>query len=335
MGMIRKVGTASVPCGLDLEDHDMANLVYEATAQIPRGMVSTYGAIARALGDIRAARAVGMILSENPTPIVVPCHRIVYNDGEVGWYAGKGCGRERKESLLRDEGVDIIAGKVSDLKNHLFQDFDIEPLLEKMRLRQEELRPLVVAGDDFAEPNAYAALDVSYRGDNAFAVKVIQEAMTGEIVGSRLEKGKVLFPYVPTYLTYRELPILSRLIDPTSQDTVHLIDGQGTLHPRRFGIACHIGVCLDVPTVGVAKSLLVGKVEESGSEESPIVVAGEVLGTRLTLPNNRPLYVSVGHRISLGTAVEIVRKVTADRSKDPLRIADRLSKEQRKKWMAD
>jgi deoxyribonuclease V len=199
-----------------------------------------------------------------------------------------------------------------------------------MRLRQEVLRPSLVIEDDFAEPNAFTGLDMAYKGNDAFAVKVIQDAATGEIVGSGVERGKVMFPYVPTYLTYRELPVLSRLIDRTRQDIVHLIDGQGMLHPRRFGIACHLGVCLDVPTVGVAKSLLVGRVEENGSEDSPISVDGEVLGVRLTLPNNRPLYISVGHRVSLKTAVEIVRKVTKDKARDPLRIADRLSKEQRR-----
>jgi deoxyribonuclease V len=318
------------PNAFDLEDHDMACLVYQATSQIPPGMVSTYGAIARALGDIRAARAVGMILSENPTPIVVPCHRIVYKDGNVGWYSGKGCGKENKEALLREEGVDIEDGKVADLQSALFQDFEIDPLLEKMRHRQEELGPRVISDDDFPEPNAFMGLDVAYQGDGAFAVKVLQDTGTGEIVGSGMVEGKVLFPYVPTYLTYRELPILARLIDSPRQDIVHLIDGQGRLHPRRFGIACHLGVCLDVPTIGVAKSLLVGKVEENGSEQSPISVDGEILGVRLTIADHRPLYISVGHRISLGTAVEMVRKATEDKARDPLRIADRLSKEHRK-----
>ena len=314
----------------DLEDHDMASLVYQATSQIPRGMVSTYGAIARALGDIRAARAVGMMLSENPTPIVVPCHRIVYNDGNVGWYSGKGCGKERKESLLREEGVDISGGKVVDLPGRLFGGFDIDPLLTKMRLRQEELRARLVLDDDFPEPKAFVGLDVAYHGNEGFSVKVMQDARTGQIVGSGFHQGHVLFPYVPTYLTYRELPILSRLIDRTRQDLVHLVDGQGIAHPRGFGIACHLGVCLDTPTIGVAKSLLVGKVDDDGREESPIMLKGEVLGTRLSLPGNRPLYVSVGHRVSLGTAVDIVRKATEDKTRDPLRIADRLSKEQRR-----
>jgi deoxyribonuclease V len=315
----------------DLEDHDMAGLVYQATSQIPRGMVSTYGTIARALGDVRAARTVGMILSENPTPITVPCHRIVYNDGDVGWYSGKGCGKERKESLLREEGVNIKDGRVVDLPAHLFQDFEIEPLLTKMRLRQEELREGLVVDDDFPEPKAFAGLDVAYREDEGFAVKVVQDAETGQIVGSSLLKERVLFPYVPTYLSYRELPILARLINRPRQDTIYLIDGQGIAHPRGFGIACHLGVCLDVPSIGVAKSLLVGKTEDDGKEESPITLDGKVIGIRLSLPGNRPLYVSVGNRVSLGTAIKIVRKVTEDKARDPLRIADRLSKEQSRK----
>jgi deoxyribonuclease V len=328
--------TAGSRCqSIELEDHDLASLVYRATSQIPRGMVSTYGAIARALGDIKAARAVGMILSQNPTPIVVPCHRIVYNDGEVGWYSGKGCGRERKESLLREEGVDIEDGKVTDLTHRLFRDFDIEPLLTEMRLRQEELRPLVIADDDFPEPNAIVGLDVAYNGDMGFGVKVVQDAATGQIIGSDLHRAKALFPYVPTYLTYRELPILARLVEPGRQDAVTLVDGQGRLHPRGFGIACHLGVCLDIPTIGVAKSLLVGKVEENGKEESPITLGEEVMGVRLSLPGNRPLYISVGHRVSLGTAVEIVRKATVDKGRDPLRIADRLTKEQRRNVAAE
>jgi deoxyribonuclease V len=323
------------PSAIELEDHDLAGLVYQATSQIPRGMVSTYGAIARALGDIKAARAVGMILSENPTPIVVPCHRIVYNDGEVGWYSGKGCGRERKESLLREEGVDIEDGKVVDLPARLFRDFDIEPLLTEMRLRQEELRPRLIVEDDFPEPDRIVGLDVAYRDDMGFGVKVIQDVSTGQIIGSGLHRRKVLFPYVPTYLTYRELPILARLVEPGGQDAIHLVDGQGRLHPRGFGIACHLGVCLDIPTIGVAKSLLVGKVEENGKEESPIKLGEEVMGVRLSLSKNRPLFISVGHRVSLETAVEIVRKATQDRSRDPLKIADRISKEQRRGGMAE
>ena len=326
-------GGSKVQNSFDLEDHDLASLVYLATSQVPRGKVSTYGAIARALGDIRAARAVGMMLSRNPAPIVVPCHRIVYKDGNIGWYSGKGCGKEKKKTLLGEEGVPTKEGKVVNFPDRQFQDFEVEPLLAKMRLRQEELRPRLIIDDDFPEPREFSGLDAAYLGDTAYASKVIQDTATGQITGSCFKNGKALFPYVPTYLTYRELPILARLIDRTRKDIVYLIDGQGRLHPRGFGIACHLGVCLDVPTIGVAKSLLVGRVEENGTEESPIMLDGEMLGVRLSLPGNRPLYISVGHRVSLQTAVDIVRKATVEKDRDPLRIADRLSKGQTKEQM--
>ena len=88
---------------------DLIRLIFEATAQIPTGMVSTYGDIAKALGDVRAARAVGTVLaSDISRPIVVPCHRVVYGDGRTGWYAGHGKGAERKIELLGSEGVKIV-----------------------------------------------------------------------------------------------------------------------------------------------------------------------------------------------------------------------------------
>jgi deoxyribonuclease V len=232
--------------------------------------------------------------------------------------------------LLAEEGVPIIDGYVVDLPSRLFTHFDIEPLLTKMRLRQEELSPSVIVEDDFPEPSSFSGLDMAYQGNDAFGVRVDQDASSGRITGSTFKNGPVRFPYVPTYLTYRELPILAQLIDRERQDIVYLIDGQGMLHPRRFGIACHMGVCLDIPTIGVAKSLLVGKVEENGREESPIMVEGTMIGCRLSIPYHKPLYISVGNRVSLQTAVEIVKKATMKKESDPLRIADRLSKEQRK-----
>ena len=189
---------------------------------------------------------------------------------------------------------------------------------------------MVINEDDFPEPSSFSGLDVAYQGNEAFAVRVDQDAISGRTIGNIFRNGTVRFPYVPTYLTYRELPILAQLIDPKRQDIVYLIDGQGMLHPRRFGIACHLGVCLDIPTIGVAKSLLVGKVEENGKRESPIMIDGKMAGFRLSAPEHKPLYVSVGNRVSLKTAVEIVRKATEDKERDPLRIADRLSKERRK-----
>ena len=99
--------------------------VYELTSQIPRGRVSTYGAIARALNSKGGSRAVGQILKRNPTPIVVPCHRVVKSDGSIGGYGGPS-GYPKKIRLLKSEGVRINGKVVSDMEYVLFSDFETE-----------------------------------------------------------------------------------------------------------------------------------------------------------------------------------------------------------------
>ena len=99
-----------------------AKSVYKLTSQIPRGKVSTYGAIARALNSKGGSRAVGQILKRNPTPIVVPCHRVVKSDGNIGGYSGAS-GYPKKIRLLRSEGVRIEGKVVSDLEKVLFSEF--------------------------------------------------------------------------------------------------------------------------------------------------------------------------------------------------------------------
>jgi deoxyribonuclease V len=141
-------------------------------------------------------------------------------------------------------------------------------------------------------------------------------------------RRKLRFPYVPGLLSFREGPILvaafGRLrIEPD----VILIDGQGFAHPRRFGIASHLGLVLDTPTIGCAKSILVGEAEEPGGRSgstSPLMHQGERVGMALrTRDNVRPIYVSIGHRVSLESAVEIVARCTDGfRIPKPTREAD-------------
>lgn len=102
--------------------HFEAKDVYRLTSQIPRGKVSTYGAIAAALNARGASRAVGQILKANPTPIVVPCHRVVKSDGTLGGYSGAS-GTPKKIRLLRSEGLDIRDGKITDLIRVKFTKF--------------------------------------------------------------------------------------------------------------------------------------------------------------------------------------------------------------------
>lgn len=99
-----------------------ATEVYELTSQIPKGKISTYGAVARALKAEGASRAVGQVLKRNPTPIIVPCHRVVKSDGTIGGYGGAS-GSPKKARLLRSEGVKVEKGKVQNLEKILFLDF--------------------------------------------------------------------------------------------------------------------------------------------------------------------------------------------------------------------
>ena len=95
--------------------------VYELTSLIPKGKVTTYGALAKALGSPRAARATGNALGANPHPVVVPCHRVVRSDGTLGGYSGRG-GSRTKERLLKEEGIVVVDGRV-DLDRFLFTKF--------------------------------------------------------------------------------------------------------------------------------------------------------------------------------------------------------------------
>lgn len=139
---------------------------------------------------------------------------------------------------------------------------------------------------------------------------------------------RLTFPYVPGLLSFREIPVLLKaLVRLRHAPDVIFCDGQGYAHPRRFGIACHLGVLLDCPTIGCAKSILVGTAEEPGQKTgawTPLVEGGEVVGAVLrTREAVKPVYISQGHRISLGRAIELARAVCDGyRIPKPTREAD-------------
>lgn len=143
------------------------------------------------------------------------------------------------------------------------------------------------------------------------------------------------FPYIPGLLSFREVPALLEALDGlhTPPDLI-LCDGQGRAHPRRFGLACHLGVLTGIPTIGVAKSRLIGRYTEPGpgrGDWSPLVDAGEVIGAVLrTRDRTRPLFVSIGHRVSLATAIELVLACTPRyRLPETTRAAHRLASEEK------
>lgn len=204
---------------------------------------------------------------------------------------------------------------------------------------QTRLAPMVIREGDVANVRLVAAADVAFAtvpggGPKAVArAAVVVLAYPGlTVVEQQTVETPVAFPYVPGLLSFRELPALAGALEATKHEPgLLLVDGQGYAHPRRFGLACHIGVLLDVPAIGCAKSRLCGEQGALGLEagsRAPLVDGGEVIGLALrTRTGAAPVYVSVGHRISLEAAAEwVLRLCRGRRIPEPLRLADRLSK---------
>lgn len=310
------------------DDPDLISLVYDLTGQIPRGKVSTYGDIATALGDPVAARMVGEVLSRNPRPIIVPCHRVIYSTGETGWYGGRGRGAMHKIELLREEGIEIVDGRVRNLEDVRFTNFRADPVLSRLREEQGTISARVIEEDGGSPILRVAGLDVSYDGERAFGAVAVLDRTSGELVEERTYQTTVRFPYVPTYLFYREMPALRPLVTRDGT-TAYLVDGHGVLHPRGAGLASHLGVMLDVPTIGAAKSQLVGGVVGTSQGKVPIWMDGAIRGFRLGT-GRRCTFVSVGHRVSLSTAVSICEPLMRKGVPLPLRRAHELATEARR-----
>lgn len=299
---------------------DLFEEIYRLTRQIPRGRVSTYGAIARALGDIRASRAVGFALNQNPDPDFTPCYRVVNSDGTLGGFSS---GIEEKIRRLEEDGIKIIDGRIVNFDELFFDEFTARYPLKELRKEQIELSKNIRIEDDFSDLDTIGGLDVAYSSRDkrlACAVCVIMD-MSGNIVDRMWIVDRIKFPYIPTYLAYRELPLFEKLIKHMEEKpSVFMVDGNGILHPYRMGIASHLGVVLDVPTIGVAKSLLCGEIKEGcifdGKEKVGCVVYS----------SKKPIFVSPGHKISLPTSIEIVRKFLRYRIPEPLRQAHILAK---------
>ena len=178
---------------------------------------------------------------------------------------------------------------------------------EEARSIQNELRTQVVATDRFGTINTVAGVDIGLKKDIARASVIVLSFPELRIVDSVVTESPVRFPYIPGLLSFREIPPLLIAFEQlqTEPDLI-IVDGQGIAHPRRFGLASHLGLILDKPTIGCAKSRLCGRYEEPESEQGSytyLIDKGEVIGTAVrTRRNVSVVYVSIGHRISLDSA---------------------------------
>ena len=207
--------------------------------------------------------------------------------------------------------------------------------IPEAKLIQEQLKDRVITKDDFDKVQYVAGVDVGFKDNYQItqaAVAVLNFPQL-ELVEKAIAQIPTTFPYIPGYLSFREIPaILEALKKVQITPDLILCDGQGFAHPRRFGLACHLGVLLDLPTIGVAKSLFIGKHQELAPEKGswqPLIDKGETVGLVLRSRTNvKPIYVSIGHKISLLTAKDYVMNcLTKYRLPETTRWADKLASE--------
>jgi deoxyribonuclease V len=201
------------------------------------------------------------------------------------------------------------------------------------RAVQEASRGKVIARDKLGKVRYVAGIDVGFEKNGAVtrAAVVVLDFPSLELREQTIARQPTKFPYVPGYLSFREIPaVLAALKKLKTRPDLLLCDGQGLAHPRRFGLACHLGVLTDIPSIGVAKSRLIGEhgaLPEAKGNWVPLRDDGEVIGSVLrTRTGVKPLYVSIGHRVSLETAIDYVLRCTPKyRLPETTRLAHKLA----------
>jgi deoxyribonuclease V len=210
---------------------------------------------------------------------------------------------------------------------HHLHRWDVSPA--EARAIQADVRDQVVRSGDLRAEDVHlvCAVDNAYVARAAetiaYAAAVVVHLPDLAVVETRIASAPVTFPYVPGLLSFREAPaVLAALEQVEADPDVLLFDAHGLAHPRRLGAASHLGLFLDRPSIGCAKSRLVGRYEEPGEEagaRSDLVDRGEVIGEVLrTAPRRAPVFVSIGHRVSLDTACNIVLACCDGRARLPV-----------------
>jgi len=210
--------------------------------------------------------------------------------------------------------------------------FDANFSVKKAHAMQLRLSKQVIRKDMLPKTIHYVAgVDTAYRASMSIGAAVVLNYETLSVVELRKARVKTRFPYIPTLLSFREIPpTLAAIKKLKTQLDVFLVDGQGIAHPYRLGFASHLGLILDKPTIGVAKSLLCGKVGNFNQEGwAPIIDKNEVIGAAVAQKHEKPIYVSIGHMVSLKRAIRIVKHCTRlHRIPEPIRAAHIIANEE-------
>lgn len=206
--------------------------------------------------------------------------------------------------------------------------------VEEATVMQNSLKTQVITEDKLGAVKYVAGLDAAFLDNDRLtkSAAAVFSFPDMQLVETAIATRATTFPYIPGFLSFREIPAYVDVLEKLklTPDLI-LCDGQGLAHPRRFGCATHLGVVLDIPTIGVAKTLFIGQhdvLAESKGSWQPLVDNGEVVGAVVRSRTQvKPIYVSIGHRLCLETAIKYVLNCVSEyRLPETTRIADQLSK---------
>jgi deoxyribonuclease V len=195
----------------------------------------------------------------------------------------------------------------------------VELNIEKLKEEQLRLAKKVITKDEFSSYETIAGADqLSLDNNTIISAIVVLDAKTLEVVEKKYAVLESRFPYIPGFLSYRESPAIVEAYNKLrTKPDILVIKGNGILHPRRMGLASHVGLLLNKPTIGIAKTMLCGTMRDG-----TVYMDKDVLGKQVRLKEtSNPLFVSPGHMISLKTSVEIVKKCAREPYKVPLPLA--------------
>lgn len=208
---------------------------------------------------------------------------------------------------------------------------------EQARNLQKQLAKKVCLEDSNSNIKTVAGVDVAYdkNSDLIVASIAVLDTCTLNVLDTSIIKDQVTFPYIPGLFSFREMPPLIKAFEKLNiEPDLVVCDGHGYAHPRRFGLACHLGVLFDIPTIGCGKTRLIGEYDEPGIKRGDqtelIDTNGEVIGAVLRTQNNvKPVFVSSGHKISIETSCKWILKLSPQyRLPETTRIADHIGRTQ-------